>query len=96
MDIKKLVVNELDVKSGEKYYEPCAGTGGFIHTVDKYVREKEGETASIQFKKNIYANECNPEMIKPLMINMLLHNIPVDNINEQDSLGYENVLKMKN
>ncbi len=96
MDIKKLVSDELDVKSNEIYYEPCAGTGGFIHTIDKYIREKEGEQASTKFKKNIYANECNPELIKPLMINMLLHNIPVDNIHETDSLSYENIIEMKN
>jgi type I restriction enzyme S subunit len=95
MDIKKLVVDELDVKSKEIYYEPCAGTGGFIHTVDKYVREKEGVNASKKFKNNIYANECNPEMIKPLMINMLLHDIPVNNIHENDSLCNENVISMK-
>jgi len=95
MDIKKLVVDELDVKSKEIYYEPCAGTGGFIHTVDKYVREKEGVNASKKFKNNIYANECNPEMIKPLMINMLLHDIPVNNIHENDSLCNENIISMK-
>lgn len=95
MDIKKLVVEELDIKSNEIYYEPCAGTGGFIHTVDKYVREKEGEEKAKKFKSNIYANECNPEMIKPLMINMLLHNIPVDNIHEADSLNNSNIKVMK-
>ena len=96
MDIKKLVVEELNIKSTEIYYEPCAGTGGFIHTVDKYVRENEGEKASKKFKNNIYANECNPEMIKPLMINMLLHNIPVEKIQEADSLGYNNILETQN
>jgi len=96
MDIKKLVVEELDIKSNEIYYEPCAGTGGFIHTFDKYIREKEGDEKAKKFKSNIYANECNPEMIKPLMINMLLHNIPVDNIHEEDSLSYSNIVEMKN
>jgi type I restriction-modification system DNA methylase subunit len=95
MDIKRLVSEELNVKSNEIYYEPCAGTGGFIHTIDKYVREKEGEKASKKFKKNIYANECNPEITKPLMINMLLHDIPVDNIHERDSLCNENCELMK-
>lgn len=95
MDIKKLVVEELDIKSNEIYYEPCAGTGGFIHTVDKYVREKEGDAKAKKFKSNIYANECNPEMIKPLMINMLLHNIPVENIQEADSLNNSNIKVMK-
>jgi len=96
MDIKKLTTEELKIKSNEIYYEPCAGTGGFIHTVDKYVRDNEGDKASLKFKKNIYANECNPEIIKPLMINMLLHNIPVENINEIDSLSDINIKSMKN
>lgn len=96
MDIKQYVAEELDVKSTETYYEPCAGTGGFIHTIDKYVREKEGVKSSKKFKNNIYANECNPELVKPLMINMLLHNIPVTNIHEQDSLSNKNCEFMKN
>ena len=95
MDIKRLVAEELKVKSTEKYYEPCAGTGGFVHTIDKYVREKEGDTASKKFKNNIYANEYNAEIIKPLMINMLLHDIPVTNIHERDSLSNENCELMK-
>ena len=95
MDIKRLTTEELKIKSNEIYYEPCAGTGGFIHTVDKYVRDNEGDKASLKFKKNIYANECNPEIIKPLMINMLLHNIPVENINEIDSLSDINIISMK-
>ena len=95
MEIKRLVTEELKVKSTEIYYEPCAGTGGFVHTVDKYVRDNEGEKASKKFKKNIYANECNPEITKPLMINMLLHDIPVDNIHERDSLSNENCELMK-
>lgn len=95
MEIKRLVSEELKVKSIEIYYEPCAGTGGFIHTIDKYVRDNEGEKASKKFKKNIYANECNPEITKPLMINMLLHDIPVDNIHERDSLSNENCELMK-
>jgi len=95
MDIKRLVAEELKVKSTDIYYEPCAGTGGFVHTIDKYVRENEGEKESKKFKKNIYANEYNAEIIKPLMINMLLHDIPVDNIHERDSLSNENCELMK-
>jgi type I restriction-modification system DNA methylase subunit len=96
MEIKQYITEELNVKSTESYYEPCAGTGGFIHTIDKYVREKEGEKASKKFKKNIYANECNPESVKPLMINMLLHDIPINHIHERDSLSNENCEFMKN
>ena len=93
-DIKFLIVEEVKPKAEETFYEPCAGSGGMIHTADQYVRNNEPKEYK-KFKKNIYANECNPELIKPLMINMLLHNIPVDNIHEQDSLSYDNIKLMK-
>ena len=93
-DIKKLIVEEVKPKAKEIIYEPCAGSGGMIHTADQYVRNNEPKEYK-KFKKNIYANECNAELIKPLMINMLLHNIPVDNIHEQDSLSCENITFMK-
>ena len=99
--IKKLIINELKPKHNETFYEPCAGSGGFIHTADHYVLEKEGENKSKIFKKNIFANECNPEIYRPLVLNMLFHNIPMTdtddcNIKEEDSLSNENIIRMKN
>jgi type I restriction-modification system DNA methylase subunit/restriction endonuclease S subunit len=99
--IKKIIINELKPKHNEIFYEPCAGSGGFIHTADHYVLENEGEDKSKIFKKNIFANECNPEIFRPLVLNMLFHNIPLSdkndqNINEEDSLSNENIMKMKN
>ncbi len=93
--IKKIVINELKPKHDEVFYEPCAGSGGFIHTADHFVIENEGLEEAMIFKKNIYANECNPEIFRPLLLNMLFHNIPVDNIKEQDSLSYANVMALK-
>jgi type I restriction-modification system DNA methylase subunit/restriction endonuclease S subunit len=97
--IKKLIINELVPKHNEIFYEPCAGSGGFIHTADHYVLEKEGGEKSNIFKKNIFANECNPEIFRPLILNMLFHNIPISdkddcNIKEEDSLSNENILNM--
>lgn len=85
VSIKQFIINELQPKPDDAFYEPCSGSGGFIHTAYSYIYKKYPKTHE-KFKQNIYANECNPEIIKPLMINMLLHNIPVDNIHEQDSL----------
>jgi type I restriction-modification system DNA methylase subunit/restriction endonuclease S subunit len=93
--IKKIVINELKPKHNEVFYEPCAGSGGFIHTADHYVVENEGVDKASKFKKNIYANECNPEIFRPLVLNMLFHNIPVKNIIEQDSLSKTNIKEMK-
>lgn len=92
--IKKNVIDELDPHHDEIFYEPCAGSGGFIHTADHYVAEKEGIKKAQIFKENVYANECNPEIFRPLLLNMLFHNIPVKNIKEQDSLSVENVWRM--
>jgi len=92
--IKKIVVDELKPLSNEIFYEPCAGSGGFIHTADHYVTANEGIKKSRIFKTNIHANECNPEIFRPLLLNMLFHNIPVQNIKEQDSLSASNVREM--
>ena len=95
--IKRIIINELKPKYNEIFYEPCAGSGGFIHTADHYVydQEKDIEKSKI-FKKNIYANECNPEIFRPLIMNMLFHNIPIANIKEKDSLSPGNIDYMKN
>ncbi|AYV82944.1 MAG: restriction endonuclease [Hyperionvirus sp.] len=92
--IKQLIINELKPKPDELFYEPCAGSGGFIHTAYNYVYNNYPDDHE-NFKENIYANECNPEIIKPLMINMLLHNIPVEHIQEQDSLDVANCNEYK-
>jgi len=103
--IKQYIVNEIDPQYDETIYEPCAGSGGFIHTICSYIRKHDVEYAD-KFKKNIYANECNPEIIKPLMINMLLHKIPVSEdeedanktakVEEMDSLSSENCKRYHN
>jgi type I restriction-modification system DNA methylase subunit len=95
ISIKKIIINELNVKSNEIYYEPSSGTGGFIYNVHKYVKEKEGEKACNKFIKNIYTNEYNSELVKSLMINMLLQDILIDNISNSNPLGNENILLMK-
>jgi len=94
--IKKIIINELKPKHNEIFYEPCAGSGGFVHTADHYVHENEGYDKSKLFKKNIYANECNLEIFRPLIMNMMFHNIPVDNIHQNDSLDTCNIKKMLN
>lgn len=97
VSIKKIIINELKPTYKDTYYEPCSGSGGFIHTACHYVYENDNKNLE-KFKKKIFANEINPELIKPLMINMLLHDIPVTNINvdnECDSLSVENCKRYK-
>ena len=82
--IKEYIIENLNIKSTELFYEPACGTGGFIHTAMKYLKNKN-ENYKL-FVENLVANECNAEIYKPLSINMLIHDIPIDNINKQDSL----------
>ena len=89
--IKQIVINELKPKSNEIFYEPCAGSGGFVHTADHYISKLEGIEPARIFKKNLHANECNPEIFRPLILNMLFHNIPIENIKEMDSLSDQNI-----
>jgi type I restriction-modification system DNA methylase subunit len=84
--VKKYIMSIIKPRSNEIFYEPACGTGGFIHHSKKYVKENEGEKASVLFASKINANECNPEIYKPLAINMLIHGIPIENIRKQDSL----------
>lgn len=84
--IKSYSTSELKPKSTEIFYEPACGTGGFIHHNARYVKDHEGMDAYKVFTKNLMANECNPEIYKPLGINMLIHGIPIEHIRKQDSL----------
>jgi type I restriction-modification system DNA methylase subunit/restriction endonuclease S subunit len=82
--VKEYIVKELKPNNNEIFYEPACGTGGFIHHAVMYV--KNNDTDHINFINSLIANECNPEIYKPLAINMLIHGIPFDNIRKQDSL----------
>ena len=91
---KEYIINELKIKDTEIFYEPCAGSGGFIHTSMKYIKNNNGDY--IKFVKNLFANECNGEIYKPLSINMLIHDSPIDKLNKQDSLDMNWCLKYQN
>lgn len=98
VSIKQLIVDEIKPSSTDIFYEPCAGSGGFIHTACSYVYTHDKKNLG-EFKKKIYANEINPEIQKPLVINMLLHDIPVTKFNtdgECDSLSFENCKRYTN
>lgn len=93
--VKEYIINELKPKATELFYEPCCGTGGFIHTSCNFVKQNESSKLDI-FKKNIYANEIDTDVINFLMINVILHGISMENILDCDSLGNENCNKYIN
>ena len=104
--VKSFIVEETKPKYQELFYEPACGTGGFIHHAAKYIKfndiktnvpykDDNGNILSISpyeyFVKHLMANECNPEIYKPLAINMLIHDIPIERIKKQDSLDNINI-----
>lgn len=91
--IIKYCINDLLKPSGDDlFYEPTCGTGGFIHFLTKYIHDND-KTKLDKFKKNIYGNDKTPELMKALYINLFLHNIPIDNIKNKNSLNNVNCLE---
>ena len=78
----------------DKTYDSSCGSGGFIHFMNKYVLGNSTKKQHEQFKLNIYANDKTPEIMKPLYINMFLHDIPVDKICNKNSLSASNCMDM--
>jgi type I restriction-modification system DNA methylase subunit/restriction endonuclease S subunit len=93
LELKQYIIKDLEIKDNEIFYEPACGTGGFITTAYKYIKETKQDLE--KFKNNVFANECNPEIYKPLLVNMLIHEMPIDNICADDSLTINNCNKMK-
>ena len=75
----------------ETCYDSSTGTGGFIHYLNKYISQHYSKDELSMFNDNcIYANDKTEELMKPLYINMLLHDINITNIKNRNSLGVEN------
>lgn len=105
--VKSFIVNETKPLYNELFYEPACGTGGFIHHAVKYIKKNHDTDQLVQYEtdeeelinispyeyfvKHLMANECNPEIYKPLAINMLIHDIPIERIKKRDSLDNDNL-----
>ncbi len=89
--VVKFVVEDLvKPKYNELCYDSSCGTGGFFHYLNKYVHANSTEKAHAKFKSNMFGNDKTPEIIKPLYINLFLHDIPVDNITNRNSVSQTN------
>jgi type I restriction-modification system DNA methylase subunit len=89
--VVKFVVEDLvKPKHNELCYDSSCGTGGFFHYLNKFVHANSTEKAHAKFKSNMYGNDKTPEIIKPLYINLFLHDIPVDNITNRNSVSQTN------
>lgn len=89
--IKYCIQNYIKPKYNETCYDSSVGTGGFLHYMNKFVRENSTKEQHKQYRYNcIYANDKTEDLMKPLYINLLLHDIGIDNIHNRNSLSFKN------
>jgi type I restriction-modification system DNA methylase subunit len=60
-------------------FDNCSGTGGFLLSASK-------------FNSNVTGIEYEPKMFTLMVLNMMIHNLPLTNIWQGDSLVDENIL----
>lgn len=85
--IKFMVEELVKPKYNEKCYDSSCGTGGFFHYLNKYIHNNFTDKQHKEFKNNMYGNDKTAEIIKSLYINLFLHDIPVKNITNRNSLN---------
>ena len=88
--IKYIIEHLIKPNYTELCYDSSCETGGFIHYLNKYIHINYTKEQHDKFKLNIYGNDKTTELIKPLYINLFLHDIPVKNILNKNSLSVEN------
>jgi len=92
--IKYCIQDYIKPKYNELCYESSVGTGGFLHYMNKYVRENFTKEQHKHYRDNcIYANDKTEDLMKPLYVNLLLHDIGIKNIHNRNSLSFKNCKK---
>jgi len=87
--IVKLIVDLIDPKYGDKVYDPCCGTGGFLIEAFRHIKNKIKPTkTNIDFLENktIYGRELTGTA-KIAKMNMILAGDGHTNIKEMDALS---------
>lgn len=84
------IVNNMVISPNKSIYDSSCGTGGFMHYLVKKADNEFNEEEIKKFKSNIYGNDKTDSVIKPLYINMFLHQIPIENIRHINSLSKYN------
>src|SRR3989338_4376108 len=87
--IVKLIVDLVDPKFGDKIYDPCCGTGGFLIEAFKHIKRKCKQTKeNIEYlkEKTIYGRELTATA-KIAKMNMIIIGDGHTNISQMDSLS---------
>jgi len=80
--ITKFMCRLLELNDESVVFDNCAGTGGYILTSSKQ-------------KSKLVAYEYEPKMFTLMVLNMMIHNLSLENIFHGDSLNEDNLIKIK-
>jgi hypothetical protein len=80
--ITKFMCRLLELNDESVVFDNCAGTGGFILTSSKQ-------------KSKLVGYEYEPKMFTLMVLNMMIHNLSLENIFHGDSLNENNLIKIK-
>jgi hypothetical protein len=77
--ITKFMCKLCELTDDSLLFDNCSGTGGFLLSASK-------------FKSNVIGIEYEPKMFTLMVLNMMIHNLPLNNIWQGDSLTDESIL----
>jgi type I restriction enzyme M protein len=88
--IVKLMVELIDLKFGEKVYDPCCGTGGFLIEAFKNIKKKckqTKENTQVLEKNTVFGREISTTS-RIAKMNMIIIGDGHNNIEQKDSLEF--------
>lgn len=101
-NIQRMAVRMIDLKPGEKIFDPCCGTGGFLviamnemiqglradmpSVVTEGMRSGLNERIQELARQCFFGTDINPDLVKATKMNMVMNNDGSGNILRQDSL----------
>jgi type I restriction enzyme M protein len=83
-EVVRLMVRLVDPQPGMRVYDPCVGSGGMLIESHRHIDETGGDTRNL----SIYGQDANDGAWAICKINLILHDIPVEenNIARGDTL----------
>jgi type I restriction enzyme S subunit len=82
--VQEYIINNLEPKETDIFYEPCGGGGGFAIKFKQYLRKNNIDTNN--FDNTCAINEINPEIHRLLFANMLINKIPLNDLQGNEKI----------
>lgn len=84
--VVRLIVQLLKPEAGNKIYDCCVGSGGFLLESSKYIAAREGGKVGKHINVSLYGQEKNLGTWAICKLNMILHNFMDADIRKGDTL----------